>query len=112
MSSGNPNPFASQHSPSQERFEDVKKIEVRPRSGGASKPGEAGDASDAMLSFSCPACLEMLNAPKTSAPSPVQCPQCSAVVMPPTVVNVAGSAASSSKTILPPPRKTGTQALR
>ena len=112
MSSGLPSPFSSQSSSSEERFEEVRKIEVRPRASGALKSGESTPSADVMLSFSCPACLEMLAAPKTSAQSSVQCPECSAWVMPPKIVNLVGSSAGSSKTLLPPPRKTGTQALR
>ncbi|MDB6139162.1 MAG: hypothetical protein JWO94_2234 [Verrucomicrobiaceae bacterium] len=112
MSSGPPSPFSSQHSSSGERFEDAKRIEVRPRAGGPPKPAEQTDAVEVMLNFSCPACLEMLIAPKTSAQSSVQCPECSAWVMPPKLASLASGAGANSKTALPPPRKTGTQALR
>lgn len=105
----NPSPFPSANTP--ERLEEARKIEVRPRAGGPLKPAEGGEASEVMLSFSCPACLEMLAAPKTSAQSSVQCPACNAVVMPPKVMSIVGGA-GGAKTMLPPPRKTGTQALR
>ncbi len=113
MQPGQPSPFSSQHPPSQDHFEEAKKIEVRPRSpggGGAAKPAEAPveNAPEVMLNFSCPACLEMLLAPKIASQSAVQCPECSAWVMPPKVVSLVGG----SKSMLPPPRKTGNQALR
>lgn len=105
----NPSPFPSANSP--ERLEEARKIEVRPRGGAPVRLPEGNETSEVMLSFSCPACLEMLAAPKTSAHSSVQCPACNAVVMPPKIVSVV-SGAGGGKTMLPPPRKTGTQALR
>ncbi len=112
MSLSNPSPFPAPNATTSERLDEARKIEVRPRAGAPGKLAEGGEVSDVMLSFSCPSCLEMLAAPKTSAQSSVQCPACGAVVMPPKIVSVAGSAAMGGKTMLPPPRKTGTQALR
>lgn len=108
-----PSHFSVQHPPSQEHFEEARKIDVRPRHAGSpAKPAEGADASEVMLNFSCPACLEMLITAKSAVQTAVQCPECTAWVMPPKVVSVASSAGGSGKTMLPPPKKTGNQALR
>ncbi len=107
-----PNPFSVQHPPSQERFEEARKIDVKPRAPGSPRTVEGAEATDVMLNFSCPACLEMLITSKSAAQSAVQCPECSAWVMPPKVVSLASSAGGGGKTVLPPPKKTGTQSLR
>ena len=82
---------------------------MRPRGAGQTKPAEPADQSEVILHFSCPACLEMLAAPKSAANASIQCPACSAMVMPPVVVSMV---TGPTKGFLPPPRKSGTQALR
>lgn len=111
-----PTPFSIQHPPSAGRFDDVKKIDVRPRSSGTRAVESSNDASasadttDAMLHFSCPACLHMLGTARQSVTVSVKCPECSTWVMPPQVVNM--GATGSGKTTLPPPRKTGVNPLK
>ena len=104
--------FSVQHPPPTERFEDARRIDVRPR-GTAPKPekpnepvGEETEGSGGtLLHFSCPACLHMLSAAKTETATTVKCPTCNASVMPPQLVNVGLPAAG--KTTLPPPKKSG-----
>ena len=107
-------PFTPQSPPPLGRFEDARKIEVRPRSAGpraSEAPNEAAaedHSADAMLHFSCPSCLHMLGTARQSVTASVQCPECSAWVMPPQVVNMG----LSGKTTLPPPRKTGINPMK
>lgn len=108
-------PFTPQNPPPVGRFDEARKIEVRPRAPGprgAEVADEAtGDgtlASDAILHFSCPSCLHMLGTPKQSVTISVKCPECSAWVMPPQIVNMG----LAGKTTLPPPRKTGVNPLK
>lgn len=107
-------PFTPQNPPPPGRFEEAKKIEVRPRSSGAPRSaepvGEGGAevAGDVVLHFSCPACLHMLAAPKQAVTVSVKCPECAAWVMPPQLINMG----TPGKTTLPPPRKTGMNPLK
>ena len=87
--------------------DDARRIEVRPR-GSSTRPDGAVDASESLLHFSCPACLHMMAAPR--ATGIVQCPACTASVMPPQVVNM--GLAATGKTALPPPKKTGAHPLK
>lgn len=108
-------PFTPQNPPPVGRFDEARKIEVRPRAPGP-RGAEAADeassestlASDAILHFSCPSCLHMLGTPKQSVTISVKCPECSAWVMPPQIVNMG----LTGKTTLPPPRKTGVNPLK
>lgn len=109
-------PFTPQNPPPVGRFDEARKIEVRPRAPGP-RGAEAAEelaadssiiASDAILHFSCPACLHMLGTPKQSVTISVKCPECSSWVMPPQIVNMG----LTGKTTLPPPRKTGVNPLK
>lgn len=108
--------FSVQHPPPTERFEEARRIEVRPRGTGpktekGDEPAADGvEAVETLLHFSCPACLHMLSAAKTETTVTVKCPTCSAWVMPPQLVNVGLPAAG--KTTLPPPKKSGFNALK
>lgn len=113
--------FSVQHPPSSERFEDARRIEVKPRGAGprpdktteepAAAPTDLDlETAETVLHFSCPGCLHMLAAPKSSTTMTVKCPTCSAWVMPPQLVNV--GLPSAGKTALPPPKKSGINALK
>lgn len=102
--------FSVNRPPSPEHLEGAKRIEVKPRVSGAGHRVEetpVAATSDSVLKFSCPACLHLLEAAKTSATISVKCPECSAWVLPPQLVS-----ATASKTVLPPPKKSGDHPLR
>jgi hypothetical protein len=107
-----PTPFTPQNPPPPGKFEEARRIEVRPRAAGSSRAheGSEGDEAtgDVVLHFSCPACLHMLAATKQAVTISVKCPECSAWVMPPQLINTV----TPGKTSLPPPRKTGTNPLK
>ena len=90
----------------------ARRIEIRPRVSEAPVPSGAAppDVAEARLSFSCPACHQMLSTPGSIASIAVECPQCRAEVMPPQIVRSATARAERSH--LPPPKKTGLHTLR
>lgn len=107
--------FSVQHPPPTERFEEARRIEVRPRGSSpkadkTDEPAPEVEAKETLLHFSCPSCLHMLSAARTETTVTVKCPTCSAWVMPPQLVNVGLPAAG--KTTLPPPKKSGFNALK
>lgn len=90
----------------------ARRIEIRPRASETPPPASAPtpEPPEAPLSFSCPACHQMLSTPPKIATLAVVCPQCQAEVMPPQIVKSA--AARAERSHIPPPRKTGQHTLR
>ncbi len=105
-----PSAFSISNPPSPGLLGDARRIDVRPRNAGmkTEESMEEGEVSDQVLNFSCPSCLHMLGTMRQSIASSVRCPECSATVMPPQIVNMTGG----GKTALPPPRKSGTHMMR
>lgn len=104
-------PFSASPLPTAESLGVAKRIDVRPRLPGArASEGGAGDDA-AWLHFTCPACLQMLSAPRAQVAEPVSCPSCHAAVQPPHIVTTT-TTAGSGKTSLPPPKKSGVTAIR
>lgn len=102
-----------QPTPNASAIDDARRIDVRPRSpaGRIEEPASAPvppAADEELVHFSCPGCLQMMAAPRSA--SSVQCPECSAWVMPPKLVQMGLTGAG--KTVLPPPKKTGAHGMK
>jgi hypothetical protein len=90
----------------------ARRIEIRPRANDVLAPAASPipEQADVPLSFSCPACHQMLSTPARIASIAVVCPECQAEVMPPQIVRSATARAERSH--IPPPKKTGQHTLR